>query len=81
MYVDCEAAFLNANRDAIVPSLMRDALHPTAKGTQRWFDVVMPTIRAILRVPAAAGASGQLLQPGSARPAQAQAPAQLSSRL
>ena len=50
-YVDCEALFLSPSGDAIVPALMRDALHPTAKGMVAWFSVLKPRLLALAATP------------------------------
>ena len=43
-YVDCESVFMAPGGAALVPSLMRDALHPTAKGMTAWFSVLAPAV-------------------------------------
>jgi lysophospholipase L1-like esterase len=48
MYVECGHVFLDPKSGHIVPSLMRDALHPTAKGMVAWFSVLGPAVRNII---------------------------------
>ena len=51
-YCDCESVFLAPGGTSIVPSLMRDALHPTAKGMTAWFTVLKPRLLAVAAQPA-----------------------------
>ena len=51
-FVDCSAAFLTDDRSAILPSRMRDALHPSAEGMRRWFEILAPAIEALRELPA-----------------------------
>jgi hypothetical protein len=43
-FVDCQRCFLEPNSGHLVPALMRDALHPTAKGMLAWFGVLAPAV-------------------------------------
>lgn len=47
-YVDCQSLFRDASGAALVPSLMRDALHPTAKGMAAWFRVLVPAVGQLM---------------------------------
>jgi hypothetical protein len=50
-FCDCESVFLAPGGTAIVPALMRDALHPTAKGMVAWFSVLKPRLLALAAAP------------------------------
>ena len=50
-FCDCEAVFLAPGGTSIVPSLMRDALHPTAKGMTAWFKVLKPKLLQVASQP------------------------------
>ena len=54
-YVDCQGIFKSASKNALEPSLMRDALHPTAKGMVAWYSVLYPAITKLVAL-AASGA-------------------------
>eukprot|EP00227_Mantoniella_beaufortii_P008705 CAMPEP_0197598198 /NCGR_PEP_ID=MMETSP1326-20131121/28825_1 /TAXON_ID=1155430 /ORGANISM="Genus nov. species nov., Strain RCC2288" /LENGTH=340 /DNA_ID=CAMNT_0043164971 /DNA_START=86 /DNA_END=1109 /DNA_ORIENTATION=+ len=51
-YVECKQAFLTADGTAIIPNLMRDVLHPSSEGMERWFEVLQPAIEALRAAPA-----------------------------
>jgi GDSL-like Lipase/Acylhydrolase family len=47
-YVECGHMFVDPKSGHIVPALMRDALHPTAKGMLAWFQVLLPAVRQLI---------------------------------
>jgi lysophospholipase L1-like esterase len=51
-FLDCEACFLAQGGASIIPALMRDALHPTAKGMLAWFRVLKPRLAQLAAAPA-----------------------------
>jgi|APGre2960657444_1045066.scaffolds.fasta_scaffold04145_6 lysophospholipase L1-like esterase len=50
-YCDCQSVFLTPTGSSIIPALMRDALHPTARGMVTWFSVLGPAVRAMMSKP------------------------------
>jgi len=49
-YVGCGYRFLNANRTAIDPALMPDALHPSAAGMERGIaQCIKPLVDQLMR--------------------------------
>ena len=51
-FVECTSIFCGADGN-LVPSLMRDALHPTAKGMQAWYAELAPAVSKLLVAPRA----------------------------
>jgi PAS domain S-box-containing protein len=55
-YVNCADVFLRkevrTGKATIDPTLMRDALHPTAEGLRAWFAVLKPAVEALREAPA-----------------------------
>ncbi len=57
-YCDCQSLFLAPGGGSIIPALMRDALHPTAKGQKAWFSVLKPRLLATMALPPSRHADG-----------------------
>lgn len=55
-YVDCQGVFKTASKNGLEPSLMRDALHPTAKGMIAWYSVLAPAIAKLVAAASSAPA-------------------------
>ena len=74
MYVECGHVFVDPKSGHIVPSLMRDALHPTAKGMVAWFSVLGPAVRNIISGAARNARPETISHAGHAHTAATQAP-------
>ena len=51
-YLDCKHIFLAKDgQPRLEAALMRDALHPTAKGMRSWFAVLKPKLMELVAAP------------------------------
>jgi lysophospholipase L1-like esterase len=51
-YCDGSSAFLSPDGSEIVPETMRDALHPTSVGMNKWFAILKPAVEELRNRPA-----------------------------